>query len=80
MVLEQPPEKDVPLTDPFLDPREIYLRELFMPNRFSAHTLRKALGVSVSLFYILFFIIVARGMKIDMKTLETSFKNIIDIR
>ncbi|XP_063612781.1 nuclear pore complex protein Nup160-like, partial [Penaeus indicus] len=45
VVLEQPPEKDVPLTDPFLDPREIYLRELFMPNRFSAHTLRKALGI-----------------------------------
>ncbi|XP_042215921.1 nuclear pore complex protein Nup160-like [Homarus americanus] len=45
VVLESPPEKEVPLTDPFLDPREVYLRELFMPNRFSAHTLRKALGI-----------------------------------
>nr|XP_045619650.1 nuclear pore complex protein Nup160-like isoform X1 [Procambarus clarkii] len=45
VVLEAPLEKEVPLTDPFLDPREIYLRELFMPNRFSMHTLRKALGI-----------------------------------
>lgn len=45
VVLESPPEKEVPMTDPFLDPREVYLRELFMPNRFSAHTLRKALGI-----------------------------------
>lgn len=51
VVLESPPEKDVPLTDPFLDPREVYLRELFMPNRFSAHTLRKALGVGSSFVY-----------------------------
>lgn len=46
VVLEPSPDKEVPLTDPFLDPREVYLRELFTPNRFSAHTLRKALSVS----------------------------------
>lgn len=46
VVLEPLPEKEVPITDPFLDLREVYLRELFVPNRFSAHTLRKALGVS----------------------------------
>ncbi|XP_069941097.1 nuclear pore complex protein Nup160-like isoform X2 [Cherax quadricarinatus] len=45
VVLEASPEKEVSLTDPFLDPREVYLRELFMPNRFSAHTIRKALGI-----------------------------------
>ncbi|XP_066987755.1 nuclear pore complex protein Nup160 [Macrobrachium rosenbergii] len=45
VVLEQPPDKDVPLTDPYLDPKEVYLRELFTPNRFSAYTLRKALGI-----------------------------------
>lgn len=46
VILEPLPEKEVPITDPFLDLREVYLRELFVPNRFSAHTLRKALGVS----------------------------------
>ena len=50
VVLEPMPEKEVPITDPFLDLREVYLRELFVPNRFSAHTLRKALGVSY-IFY-----------------------------
>lgn len=45
VVLEPMPEKEVPITDPFLDLREVYLRELFVPNRFSAHTLRKALGI-----------------------------------
>lgn len=45
VVLEPLPEKEVPITDPFLDLREVYLRELFVPNRFSAHTLRKALGI-----------------------------------
>ncbi|KAK3858813.1 hypothetical protein Pcinc_035022 [Petrolisthes cinctipes] len=45
VVLEPSPDREVPLTDPFLDPREVYLRELFTPNRFSAHTLRKALSI-----------------------------------
>ena len=55
VVLEQSPEKDIPLTDPYLDPKEVYLHELFTPNRFSAHTLRKALGVRFFFFFFFFF-------------------------
>ena len=45
-ILEQPPDKEIPLSDPTVDAREVYLKELFAPNRFSALTLQKALGVS----------------------------------
>ena len=45
-ILEPLPEKEIILSDPTIDVREIYLKEIFAPNRFSALTLRKALGVS----------------------------------
>ncbi|KAF2367203.1 hypothetical protein FHG87_002029 [Trinorchestia longiramus] len=40
-----PPPKAVPLADPALDPKEVYLKTLFLPHTFSVSSISRALAI-----------------------------------